>query len=162
MNHNICEVCSIKFVPKKCRPQQRFCSSACRHPAIYNSRVIWASKNKDRVRQSKDKWLRDNPEKRKQVNREYMKRNQEYYTQYATLYIRRLNKAKPKWVNEEQLLAIYKEAKERGLEVDHIIPLKHPLVCGLHVPNNLQLLTRTQNARKSNRFCNDDILCSYS
>lgn len=39
-----------------------------------------------------------------------------------------------------------------GLEVDHILPLKNEMVSGLHVPWNLQYLTRTQNAKKSNAF----------
>jgi hypothetical protein len=33
-------------------------------------------------------------------------------------------------------------------EVDHIIPLSNPIVCGLHHPNNLQIITREQNKLK--------------
>ncbi len=37
-------------------------------------------------------------------------------------------------------------------EVDHIIPITHPDVCGLHVPWNLQYLAPVDNNMKNNRF----------
>lgn len=60
--------------------------------------------------------------------------------------------ATPGWVDQAALLAIYEQAALSGKHVDHIIPLQHPDVCGLHVPWNLQLLTPTENMSKSNKF----------
>ena len=70
---------------------------------------------------------------------------------------RRLDKANRKqamvsWADMDKIAAIYKEAQERGLHVDHSIPLRHDLVCGLHVYENLQLLDPAENIRKSNHF----------
>lgn len=61
------------------------------------------------------------------------------------------SKACPSWVNKNELKNIYANCPY-GYEVDHIIPLKHKDVCGLHVPWNLQYLPKAENSRKNNKF----------
>jgi 5-methylcytosine-specific restriction endonuclease McrA len=126
-------------------PHAKRCSTKACHQAYKNE---WGRANSA----CKAKWVQNNPEKRKKASAEYMKRNRPYYANYASLRTRRLNQAQPKWADQNAILDVYKEAEYFGLEVDHIIPLKHPLVCGLHVVDNLQLLSREENARKNNRF----------
>jgi len=50
--------------------------------------------------------------------------------------------------------------KKTGIEhhVDHIVSIKHNLVCGLHTPCNLQVLTAEENWEKGNNFtpCRED------
>lgn len=41
---------------------------------------------------------------------------------------------------------------EEQYEVDHIIPLQHPQVSGLHVPANLQIITAIENREKGSHF----------
>jgi 5-methylcytosine-specific restriction endonuclease McrA len=64
----------------------------------------------------------------------------------------------PSWADREKIKEIYKQAvlltEEQNIkyEVDHIIPLNGENVCGLHVDNNLQILTKQKNNEKTNKF----------
>jgi hypothetical protein len=68
--------------------------------------------------------------------------------------------ATPSWLTDKQHLEIkrfYLDAtvatKTTGIKhhVDHVIPLRGRLVCGLHVPWNLMVVTATKNLSKGNR-----------
>lgn len=64
----------------------------------------------------------------------------------------------PFWVSREELKRIDEEAqrlsRSTGVphEVDHIVPIRHPRVCGLTVPWNLQILTQQKNGQKGNQW----------
>lgn len=66
--------------------------------------------------------------------------------------------ATPNWADVVSIKKLYEKARcmtiESGInyEVDHIIPIKHPLVCGLHVENNLSIIPAFENNIKSNIF----------
>lgn len=71
---------------------------------------------------------------------------------YRRLYKANQRQAMVPWADLEKISEIYSRAKELGMHVDHIIPLKHELVCGLHNEFNLQLLTPEENLAKRNHF----------
>lgn len=67
--------------------------------------------------------------------------------------------AMPSWLSKEdkrKMRGMYFWAKFLGelhgepYHVDHIYPIKHPEMCGLHVPWNLQVIPATVNLRKHN------------
>lgn len=64
----------------------------------------------------------------------------------------------PPWFSEGPVLALYEYAQALQestgdlYQVDHIHPLKHFRVCGLHCLSNLQVIPAKQNKRKKNRF----------
>lgn len=66
--------------------------------------------------------------------------------------------ATPFWVVKKEINAIYAEARaltlETGIkmEVDHIVPIMNPNVCGLHCVENLQIITMDENRAKHNSF----------
>jgi hypothetical protein len=68
------------------------------------------------------------------------------------------DRSMPPWADRNAIRKIYLQARqltiETGIkhEVDHIIPSNHELVCGLHVETNLQILTESENIKKSNLF----------
>lgn len=59
----------------------------------------------------------------------------------------------PPWVAIVDFVPVCQEALDKGpeYEIDHIIPLKGALVCGLHVPANVQVILRAENIKKSNK-----------
>jgi len=67
-------------------------------------------------------------------------------------------RATPKWVNKEDIRRKYNEClnSSDGMNfhfvVDHIIPISNPKVCGLHVAENLQVVSISLNQIKGNKF----------
>jgi hypothetical protein len=69
--------------------------------------------------------------------------------------------ATPLWANLKKIDALY-AARDRvsrclgiKMHVDHIIPLQNPKVCGLHVFENLQIISAKANMAKHNKFEQD-------
>lgn len=71
--------------------------------------------------------------------------------------------ATPPWVDMREIAKIYDAARKASWEnnvqltVDHIVPLNHPRVCGLHVPWNLRVMAAGPNFSKGNHWCPDQL-----
>lgn len=76
---------------------------------------------------------------------------------------RKLSKTQrmPVWLTPTQLLeikqfylatTILKREYHIETQVDHVVPLQGRAISGLHVPWNLQILTRSENASKQNKI----------
>lgn len=96
----------------------------------------WRERNKGKVAACNARWDKANPERR-----------------CALVQKRKAQKlqATPVWANIAEIEQVYKE-RPKGMQVDYIVPLISPVVCGLHVPWNLQYLTPSENFSKGNRL----------
>lgn len=84
---------------------------------------------------------------------------------------RKHREATPPWLSRQhkaEMRDIYRIAitmsKTTGERyvVDHIVPLRSPTVCGLHVPWNLRVMTQDENLRKSNKLLDYEFVPSPS
>ena len=133
------------------------------------SKKAWNQDNLDYFKKYRETWYTDNPD----YNRAYYEANKEKCAANTKAWCKENKgavnalKAKrraaqldrtPLWANMDAIRELYEEAialtesTGEAHHVDHVIPLQGKLVSGLHVEGNLQVLTATENCRKSNRF----------
>lgn len=114
-----------------------------------------ASRETLRVKSRSD-WQKHNA-KRKAAKAAYRARFPELGAHHVRLRQTRQQRATPAWADLSAIKSFYKRAAELSAQgvkhhVDHEIPLKHPLVCGLHVPANLRVIPAAVNQSKGNRL----------
>ena len=120
----------------------------------------WRAAHKDKVAAYSRAQRERNPEKTKATSRRsYLRKPHYFVAKNAERRARimqqtiRLNES-----DSQYMIDIYKHSraltKSTGVkhEVDHIVPLAGKIVCGLHVPWNVEIKTRAANRRKSSKF----------
>lgn len=105
--------------------------------------------------------------KRREYQAAWKRNNVEQVRADTSARRHRYRLASPVWLTKEhrrQIREIYRTAMQLTettsivYTVDHIIPIRSRLVCGLHVPWNLQILPRDVNLAKSNSISEQDAL----
>lgn len=111
----------------------------------------WAANNKEKAAAIFYKWQSNQPKDywRKWSDKNRAKQNSAESRRRA---IKNASFTKLSSAQIDAVELVYSSAAELGLHVDHIVPLTHPDVCGLHVPWNLQLLSPRDNLFKGNKF----------
>lgn len=138
--------------------------------------IKFKSKNPEKIKAMKLRYRENNPEKVKAARKIAYDKNKETELEKAREYKRnnphiireitasrqaKKKSATPSWFNKIMVRDLHRKAvklrEETGIEwhVDHIVPLKSKLVCGLHWHGNMQLLPASVNQSKSNRLWPD-------
>jgi len=118
----------------------------------------WVKNNREKHRLLCNTWYEDNKEKHLADGKNWYQNNKHRKLETTTAREKRCRLATPVWADRELMKEIYAQAREMteatGIphEVDHIIPLQGETVCGLHVHNNLQILTQEENRHKANKL----------
>jgi hypothetical protein len=114
-------------------------------------------KNRNYCIEYQKKHYKENKSTYQKYFKEYLKRNKKALVAKAAEYKASKIKATPAWANKKLIETIYKNCPE-GFHVDHIYPLRSPLMCGLHTENNLQYLKAETNTAKKNKVNLEDQL----
>lgn len=111
------------------------------------------------------KWRADNPEKvvayRQLEGRHHLNNAMAAFSRCkkrGAVPTKIINKEWYNFVMEEAYLNAIEKTNITGVkyEVDHIVPLNGDFVCGLHVPENIQVIPMTVNRKKHKLF--DDMI----
>ena len=122
-------------------------------------------KNIDKIKLRMSQYQKDFPEINRKASKKYRQSTPDKQCAKSARYRTRKFNAVPIWADSEWeklfLVEIYHLSKLRSAmtgvphQVDHRVPLKSDLVCGLHCSDNLQILEWHSNISKSNRFWED-------
>ena len=130
----------------------------------------WYQENKDRHRTVGDAYRAKHAERLAKIAADHYAANKEIFAErrrawmrehprMMTFYSRSYQAAclqrTPPWADMAAIKVFYANTPY-GFTVDHIVPLRGKLVSGLHVENNLQYLTQSENSKKRNKFNPND------
>lgn len=99
------------------------------------------------------KWAEENKDIKFKYDQQFRYENRELCNAWAAKY--RAKKLNATLIGfDDEIKEVYKNCP-KGYHVDHIMPLQGKTLSGLHVPWNLQYLTKEENLKKGNKICHE-------
>lgn len=158
-----CKECVKRYWQENAeRISERLRKKNASNPEPNRARVKeWVKQNPERAAANKRKWLDRNADQMNEIRRKWMEANTDYIAENCRRYQAAKRKAVPVWADRKEMRKFYAQARRLTLEtgllhhVDHVVPIISEIVCGLHVPSNLQVLLASENVKKGNRVWPD-------
>ena len=174
MNTKTCSKCKKDIPLSSFHTNRARLGGLCSHCKLCLKQYYEENKEKIAIRNKRYN------EARKEENAAYQKQNRKTHSEeisaqrkgYRTMHKAENNaavakrhawklNATPSWANDDNIKAFYASSQrvQRCLgikmHVDHIYPLQGKTCCGLHVENNLQIITAEENLSKHNSMPED-------
>jgi hypothetical protein len=162
------------IAPRKTKGACVDCLKVAWTDAVTKRANYFAEYNKrEAVKDAKHDWYLENREqviaaantRPAHVKREYQaawkERNKTWVRADTKARRRKHREATPPWLSRKQKSAIRQmyqvaitltQTTGEQYVVDHIVPLRSDVVCGLHVAWNLRVITQSENLQKSNKL----------
>ena len=119
--------------------------------------AAYRARNPEKRRTTCANYRANNPEKERASRAKWAAANKDRLAAKSAARRALKLQATPAWVEWEAINAFYADAQARTAatgqpyHVDHIVPLKSKLVCGLHCLANLRVIPGIENLTKGNR-----------
>lgn len=162
-----CKPCDAKRVaeyraknPEKIRETLRK-SRAKNAESVAEYKRRYRAKNPEKVKVARKVAYDKNRETELAVAAEYKRNNPHITRAIMASRVAKKKNATPAWIDRDEIRELHKQAVEftrltgYPWHVDHIVPLKSDLVCGLHWHGNMQVISGSENQSKSNRHWPD-------
>jgi 5-methylcytosine-specific restriction endonuclease McrA len=139
----------------ECRSRSLAWHNANRKRSIANT-TTWQAANAETVAASRMAYRLSRRDELSAAWRKWRDGNRDIVRSLKAQRRAALKSATVGWADQKAIRSIYQQAlrlsMDTGVEhqVDHVIPLQHPLVCGLHVETNLRPIPKAENLKKKN------------